>query len=274
MSTRFLLIILPLCVTLLGLPIQDRTLDKTAVSELASALGIPADADLIAETQKQWLRPPNKERWEVVDNFSEESHRFILEWAEKEQFFAAWRPLYKQYDQAIILGATIGRMQTRLNYLKTLWSEGIRFSKVVWLTGDRPLDPRVEPVTEPCTTESDAARLLWEETDLPPDMHALPITFITVPMKQLNGRAVRPNTADTVIAWRDTHPAPCTLVVVSNQPYCGYQFAVIKALLPDAYSFDLVGPATYTTAASTILDTVARWIYQENLMQVKTTAVE
>ena len=272
MLTRLLLIFLSTCSLILGLPIQDRTLPEAAISELAAALGIPPGSDLVAETQKQWLRPPGKERWETVENFSDEERELILNWAEKEELFAAWNPLHSQYDKAVILGATTHSMQTRLHYLIDLWSNGIRFSGIVWLTGDRPLDPRIETFTDTHKTESDAARMVWEEAELPADMRSLPVTFVTTPMKEICGKLVRPNTADTIITWLGTDPNPCTLLVVSHQPYCGYQFGVIKALLPDEYPFDLVGPAIDNASPSTVLDTVARWMYVENQIALTTRA--
>jgi len=39
-----------------GSSIQDRQIDPKALSELTSTLGIPENADIIAETQQRWLR--------------------------------------------------------------------------------------------------------------------------------------------------------------------------------------------------------------------------
>ncbi len=78
---------------------------------------------------------------------------FVLNWATEQELFAPWKPFYKMYDKALILGATTSRMQTRLDYLKQLWEDGIRFNELVWLTSDRPLDKRVDDLADQCSNE-------------------------------------------------------------------------------------------------------------------------
>lgn len=250
-------------------PIQDRKIDLTALSELGSALDIPQDADIVVETQKRWLRKPNQERWEITE-LSPDQRLFVLNWATDQGLFAAWKPTSKQYDKALILGGTTSRMQMRLDYLKQLWNEGTRFNEIVWLTGDRPLDKRVDGLTDRCSNESEAAHIFWEETELPDEMRSLPVVFVAVPMKIEGFSQKRPNTEDTIIAWLKLFPEPCKALFVSDQPFCGYQFAVIKANLPRAFLFDLVGPGvdptSHPAAAAITLDSIARWIYQEDLI--------
>ena len=263
MKWQFLFLILCFSNLSFAWPIQDRQIDSEALSELCLALDIP-QTDLIAETQKRWLRKGGQERWEMTE-LSLEQRQFVLDWAEREGLFAAWEPALKTYQTALILGATTSCMQKRLDTLKDLWMEGVRFEKIVWLTGERPLDSRIDGLTDRCQTESQAARILWEESLLPGEMQNLPVEFIAVPMKGPK----RPNTEDTILAWLKTNPEPGPALFVSDQPFCGYQFAIIKTNLPASFAFDVVGKGADVTihpaAAAIILDTIARWIYQENL---------
>ncbi len=270
MKRWFLLLAICLCNLSSASPIQDHKIDPTALSDLSLALNIPKDADIIAETQKQWLRKPGQERWELTE-LPPEQKLFVLDWAEKQGLFASWKPACEKYDTALILGATTSRMQMRLDYLKELWIQGIRFNEIVWLTGDRPLDKRVDSLTDRCNNESEAAHILWEETSLPDGMRNLPVVFVAVPMKVEGSSLKRPNTDDTIIAWLKTNPQPCTALFVSNQPFCGYQFAIIKRCLPISFQFDVVGkgvdPTNHPAMAAITLDSIARWIYLENLYQ-------
>jgi hypothetical protein len=262
------LLTLCLCHLAFASPIQDRKIDPIALSELALVLGIPADGNLIEEAQKHWLRKPSQERWDLAE-IELDRRLFVLDWAKKQGLFDVWKPSSEIYDKALILGATTSRMQMRLDHLKQLWAQGVRFSEVVWLTGDRPLDKHVDGLTERCNNESEAAHILWEETDLPEGMRNLPVIFVAVPMKGEGSSLKRPNTEDTIVAWLKISSEPCKALFVSDQPFCGYQFAVIKANLPKAFLFDLVGPGVESTshpaAAAIILDSIARWIYQEDL---------
>ncbi len=261
-----------LCSLNFALPIQDHTVDPEALSKLCSALGIPEGADLIAETQRRWLRGAGQERWELAE-LTFEKKVFVLDWAERQGLFAPWEPTCERYQTALILGATTSYMQKRLDTLKDLWIQGIRFEQIVWLTGERPLDPRIDGLTDRCANESEAARILWQETPLPNEMRDLPVTFIDVPMKGEAPFLKRPNTEDTIIAWLKTNPEPGTALFVSDQPFCGYQFAIIKTCLPVSFAFDVVGKGvdsiSHPAAAAITLDTIARWIYQENIYQSK-----
>jgi hypothetical protein len=243
-------------------PLLDRTIDPSVLQQLASTLGISKEQDLIEQTQKQWLRKPGNERWEMSEIIAE-NRQYVLTWAAEQGLFSDWRPSRATYDKALILGATTSRMQMRLDFLKDLWNQGVRFREIVWLTGMRPLDPRADGLIGRCANESEAAHILWDEADLPEEMRCLSVSFIEVPMKG----SERPNTADTIIAWVKESPEPCTALFVSDQPFCGYQFAVIKSNLPDPFLFDMVGkgvdPSSHPAAAAITLDSIARWIYED-----------
>src|SRR5690242_14703410 len=140
---RLLLLLVLVCNFAYSAPLQDHRVNPKALSELLSALNMNPHGDVIAQTQKQWLRKPGQERWEQSE-LSQDQRKFVLDWAEAQGLFAPWEPSCKNYDKALILGATTSRMQMRLDYLKKLWIQGLRFQEIVWLTGERPLDKRVD----------------------------------------------------------------------------------------------------------------------------------
>lgn len=254
------------CMTsLFSSPLEKRELDSSALEELFAALGVdPARA--VEQTQKEWLRKAGEERWHMQE-IAPEKRQFVLEWGKKQKLFQAWEPTKMSYDKVFILGATTGRMETRLAFLKKMWKEGVRFQEVVWMTGDRPLDPQVDRLLDVCKTETDAAHYIWERAELDPQLRALPCVFIAVPMKEKEGKKLRPTTEDTVVAWLQTNPKPCTALFISDQPFCGYQFAVIKGSMPKEFGFDLVGAGVeaekYPNAAAVVLDSLARTLYQQ-----------
>jgi hypothetical protein len=89
-------------------------------------------------------------------------------------------------------------------------------------------------------------------------------------MRVVNGVWKRPNTEDTLVAWGAMASVPCSCLFVSDQPFCGYQGAVIQAALPEGMTFDVIGegrdPSKHPAAAAITLDSLARWIYQESLL--------
>lgn len=245
-------------------PLIDHVLEENSIRELISICKTPQEGSLLETTQKYWLRNPNQERWEMTE-INPEQRSLVIDWAQRNGFFFEWTPSQSQYDKALVLGSTTYNMQERFDYLKKLWLRGIRFQEIVWLTGERPLMPSSETLPPGCLTESDAARYIHEHTDLPPEMRALPVRFVAVPMKG----SARPNTKDTIIAWGETHPPACLALFISSQPFCGYQFAVIKGSVPSEVMFDVAGQGvanpSHPAGAAIVLDTVTRWLYQDNL---------
>ena len=260
---------LAICISsmVVAAPLENRSLDKQDVRELMVELGSSYEADIIEETQSKWLRPKGKERWEILE-ISKEQKQFVLDWAQAQGLYSSWEPTSNHYDKALILGATTGHMTMRLNYLKELWNKGVRFDEVVWLTGDRPLDKNIDDLRDVAANESQAAPIIWESADLPQEMKSLPVRFIATPMKNKQGVLTRPNTMDTLVTWLETTD-PCKALFVSSQPFCGYQFAIINTALPETFTFDVVGsgadPSSHPAAAAITLDSIARWLYQENL---------
>lgn len=264
MRKLLLLLVCLICGFAHAAPLKDHQLSPESLCELAAALGIPPGSDLIAETQKHWLRKPGQERWEMLE-LPLEKKQYVIQWAENEGIYAPWAPSSSDYDKALILGTTVPLMQKRLKYLQELWNQGVRFNQVVWLTGERPLDPQMDGLSEHYSHEADAARYIWKNAHLPEAMRQLPVVFISLPMQGNK----RPNTEDTIIAWLKTEKEPVKSLFISDQPFNGYQFAVVKTNLPDAFTFDLAGPGVdpqcHPAAAAITLDTIARWMYQEAL---------
>jgi hypothetical protein len=260
-----LLFLLCLTASLSAGSLQERTLSCKSLRDLASSLGIPPDADLLQETQKRWLRPKDQERFELSARLSPREKNLVLSFAKQEHFLRDWEPKEQTYDTAFILGGTISSMRKRILYLKSLWEKGVRFQKIVLLTGKRPLDPKIESDLKNCFDESDAALFLWNEMDLPSELKQLELLRIAVPM---NG-SIRPNTEDTLLAYLLVDPSPCKALFISSQPICYYQYWVVNTTLPSSFDFDLVGPAStfeeYPAAEEVILDSLARAIYQESL---------
>jgi len=54
--------------------------------------------------------------------------------------------------------------------------------------------------------------------------------------------------------------------VVSNQPYVGYQEAVIRYVLPSSFYIDAIGPrAAYIPSMEILLDNFAKWMRYSRL---------
>lgn len=220
---------------------------------------------ILEQTQKKWLRPTGKERWQIAD-VDAEKRFFIIELAQKLGFIEEIRPQGRDYEYGVVLGGTVGKMEERFNYLIQLWKEGVRFKQIVFLTGMRPLDPAVEMIQENCKNESEASRMIWKNASIPNQIRQLAVTFIEVPMFITEKGAKRPSTKDTFIAWAAS-AKPGRTLVISNQPFCLYQHALALSCLPSSFQVETVGPAANKEKelGVVVLDSIAQWIYYSSL---------
>jgi hypothetical protein len=240
--------------------------------------------DIVRVTQKNFLRPANKERWEVPDQFG---HKRV----QLKPLFDALglvtevKPSQKKYDYVLFLGASYPAVKKRLEYIVSLWDSGIRFKKIIILTGQRFINEERESLSVICTdlqiipdnfvgavplkTETDMIRFVFAHMTLPEGLKQVPVEYVDTPQgKDEHGALVRPTTADTVIAWRALNPAPGRCLIVSTQPHIHYQHAIIQSLLPKNFDLETVGDSLgyQSCNISIVLDALARWIFvQEKL---------
>lgn len=262
--------------------IQQNLVDEqghpsVALLELLSLTNIEHDGSLVSiveKTQKpeaEWMRKEGSERWDIADSNVEN----------KDQFFALFdqlnlvdviNPTQQQYDYVLLMGATYFRMKTRLQHAINLFNQGVRFDAIVLLAGARPLtDVEKADLSEDLqdgdampTTETEAVKFLYDHAEMPADMRAISMILIDSPMKVTNtGTLTRPTTGDTVDLWMASHPTPGSCLVISNQPYVGYQDSVTKTLLPQTFTVETVGEKSEDTIIGIYLDTLARTLYQE-----------
>lgn len=269
---------------------EDHT-PKPALVEALTLTNITHDntlKDIVAKIQFTqdrggWLRPISKERWET-DEIIADKRDLLLPIFDHLGILQEVTPSRNYYDYALLLGATVDPVRARLQYLATLWKSGIRFGSIIILTGQRTLNPKLEsperlldkengllPFKEGWhftsripTTETEMIQLVLEQSELPKEWDDLPIIIIDTPMQQTaDDTWQRPNTHDTVKTWLHTNPTPGNILAISNQPYVGYQNAVLQNLIPNTFVIETVGKsASPNIKITTALDTLARWLQQ------------
>ncbi|MES1224614.1 MAG: hypothetical protein ABUT20_54485, partial [Bacteroidota bacterium] len=257
------------------------------LKNLLATLSIEHDgtlATIVAETQKAWLRPKDRERWEIQECFENYS-TVILETAQALGIIEDLKPRQKYYDYALLHGSDIHDVKERLGYLIKLAMDEISFNSLIILSGPRPLDPTIEnheilhqqhrdlknkinwnAKSKHPETEIEMIEYIFNQVVLPEGLQ-VPTYFISSPIcKSSDGHIKRPTTATTVETWLATNPSPGTCLAISNQPYVIYQDAVLKNLLPTSFFLETVGPALphnkRNTLCGEILDTIARILYE------------
>lgn len=239
-------------------------------------------ASIVEETRKAWLRPPNKERWDIAE-IAPEKRPEALKLLDQLGCIKEAPPAKKDYDYAVLLGATVHRVRTRLSYLLDLHKAGIRFKKIIMLGGARPLNPEIESETilrnfnyknskktwelkGPLpTTEMEMMRMVYDQMEIP---KGLSCTSINTPMMDNGTR--RPNRGDTITTWLSSKPKVGSYLFISNNPFIGYENAVARCHIPKEYGIETAGPRSSDDVKLSVhLDNLARWLYQEQEFRKK-----
>lgn len=239
---------------------------------LLDLMGVAHDYSLnsiIRVTQERWLQP-SKERWHFESN---EEHRlhyifpFLYNLGCVDAIFAQSSSVY---DYALIFGGYYTRMQNRIAHLVQEWERGIRFRKIVLLTGERFLDPELEAPLfnlSAKNTETELMISLWNKIVPEGSLKNTPLTLVDTPgYRDKEGIWRRPTTKDTLLKWFSFSPNPGKCLFISSQPFIGYQNCVINTYLPTGFSAETVGAAKEKDLPlSVYLDNLARWLYQHHL---------
>jgi len=241
--------------------------------ELLQITGVQCERTLpkiVEATQKAWLRPSGKERWEVEEQYDAAQQRQIVEICKRMGLLAEIRPKKAHYRYCCIFGAALPTIEKRLEFAAKLSQEGIVFQELVFLTGDRDLDERIDRVSFLVTlpkNETEGMVALYESMLLPAIFKSVPMNIVNTPKRSTQMGWLRPNTYDTLVYWLKSLPMPGTVLFISNQPYVCYQNATARNVLPGTFDFETVGCEAsqgYFLRASLLLDTIARWLYLEN----------
>ncbi len=241
---------------------------------------------VVQATQESWLRKPGKERWEMekrddvsLDALREQIKLFV------DTIDATGHE--KKYTYLIILGALFSSMQGRLQTAMRLIDEcGVKVDEIVYLVGQRPCykdqgeneevfkaHAGTDEIRKVPNDEASMAQFLHEYAKKSEGFAALPVLYVSAPMKEVAGKQVRPTTQDTVECFvQQVKKDRASCLVVSSQPFVLYQDSVLKTYLPASWSVCTVGDhSSRADDVAVVLDSVARYLYQEKIRYEKYT---
>ncbi|MCI0382217.1 MAG: hypothetical protein L0207_04100 [Chlamydiae bacterium] len=225
--------------------------------------------DVIADTcSKNWVTE-NKERWQFAEKYPEKRTKAI-NILKQIGCIKSKRASQKTYDGAIVLGASTKAVKQKLSLLVYEWKRGVRFKQVIFLTGQRDLDPAVEDLKENGKTETEMMVHLYQTMKMPKALKSLPLIVIDTPKQEIDSVFRRPNRADTVREWLKNNPTAGTYLVFSRQPFIGYEDVCIKNFLPAGIHIETIGArASNELLLAVHLDNIAKWLKQEVLHHQK-----
>lgn len=218
---------------------------------------------IVKETQKKWLRQSGKERWEVAEVHSVDHFDLFT----KIHMTKIRCPEYACYDYGVILGATAARVIERIQFLITIWNEGVRFNEIVFLTGDRVLTEEEEAYLKGsiCKNETEMMRFLYSYLPIPEELRQVKLVIVDTPQNE----GKRPNTKETFLQWLKSGPKTGCALIISDQPFLGRADTIARNILSD-FTVETVGKGISheyylkeKRATPILLDELARWIFEE-----------
>lgn len=187
------------------------------------------------------------------------------------------KPRLASYDHVLLLGSRESMAETRLQSIKALWDEGIRFDKIHLLGSERPLDESNEPIAAAMSnhggnqgdnqggslsTETEMLKVQYYamREDWPQELKQVPVYAVG----SFDRDDRHANTKDTIETWLSMRPEPAqgNVLVISNQPYVAYQDAAVKSVLPPSFHVETVGASVDARDVniSLAMDAIARQI--------------
>ncbi|CAG8445891.1 13950_t:CDS:1 [Acaulospora colombiana] len=264
---------------------------STALVKLLKTLNIENNKsfkNILDMMQKNWIRGQDKERWQIEDKYQDKKD-VLIPLFEQLRLLSDIKSTQFHYTYALILGGLLPAVRKRMAFLTYEWKRGVRFDEIILLGSSRPLLPdRESPEILKDKNDSDLpARPDWEfdgnlptneiemmefvfkQAQIPEDLRKTKIVSINSPnIRDKNGNERRAGTADTFNAWiNETKPVSGSSLIISSQPFVGYQHEVALLHLPPTFQLETVGPGFtnfQNIKVGVILDNIARWAYNVN----------
>jgi len=242
---------------------------KSDLDQVLKLTGVTYDGtlqDLVKATQKSWLRPAGKERWEIEEQPHEQKRKDLIPLFKSMGLVDECKLQETSYDYVLFMGATVFRMALRMETLHEVLEKLTSYKNIVFLSGCRYLtDNEKQFLTKRgwetfVPTEVGVYPRMFEESKIPMQKT---VCINSLETKRADGTTYRPTTADTVNDWLKTAPGSGSALVISSQPFCHYQKIVTESLLPKEFKVAVVGvKAPEDTTVAVYLDTLARTLYQ------------
>ncbi|MFI4957109.1 MAG: hypothetical protein ACHQAX_07885 [Gammaproteobacteria bacterium] len=260
-----------------------------------SAEGTPIELidNLNACMQKLWLRPPGKERWDVIDDhLTESQQKTIFNALQVIGLYDPVEPTQSHYDAVILMDGWEHSACLRIDYLVKYWNKGVRFKRLYVMVIDRPLDKVHEPIWRTleslglATNETEMMKYLVNKAMKQPGVfEGVDIVYVHAHGQRT---ATRATTSDNFISWEQHHGVgrpeyyhDHKILIVTNQPYVAYQGAVAAQHLSKnfttmahtvsgkethfiifgKYELESIGDKWELSQFAVGLDTLARYVY-------------
>lgn len=254
---------------------------------LLELFGIPTEGmslvDLRDLTMARWVSK-GRERWELPEVTLADRVLRAEFWqlVNELPMYGEIRPTdgRYRYDHVLVLGGSLYPQDRKNELVVRLWQQGIEFGAIAHLGGDRKLNEERESIltlgtqqsgglpimagwneswVERYLTEADMLKALWERSELPDEMYAIPTSYIGSEARD----GFRANTGDTYKDWLAMCPTGSRVLVVSISPHGPFQYwDAVNILEPAGFEVHLAAPGAQLgpQRLDYFLGAIPRWL--------------
>lgn len=238
------------------------------IFKITDVQGVESLETAVKQSNFRWIRPKGAERWNVYSLLDNAQRKALSKKVKNSSLAKAKMPLKKHYDAIIVLGATVSRVKSRMEFLARIHKDGITCDKIYLLGSTRDLKIGTELDKEMAkkleskeieATEMAMMKEFWQQNAELKLIEHIPVIAIQSGQREDGTRA---NTEDTLRDMvKDFGDAKDkNFLFISDNPYICYQDAVAKkVLIPYGVSVETVGAKMSSEETmENVLDTVAR----------------
>jgi len=238
------------------------------LKELFRLVGLKTEDNfqsMVTGAQETWKRPVGVERWQLKEKFADKRDLLVPLFRELG-FIDAVHAKEKFYEYACVHGASIQGVKSRLDWLVSEFKRGVRFNKIIVLSGVRKLDEEHEmPLIlkdihdgeKVPTNETEMIAWLIPHIDMPIELREIPIVMVNALASD-----TRAHTGDTVIKWMNDNPTKGSILAFSSQPYVSYQDMSMRNRLAPGFTLETIGDKAGDVMNAVYLDNVARLLFE------------
>lgn len=171
--------------------------------------------------QEHFLRPKGVERNNIIPHKLEPLYEKLEPYFESMKMIEAIQP-QGRYEYLCFNGQSLAQMRRQMEFI-TKHKKSISYDKIVFAAGERKISniDEGDPLygRDDVKLETDGAQLLLNQYF--PGENGEVVHATTE-----GTNFVRPNTHSTIVEWLKSKPEPGSILMVSNNPFIGYQYLI------------------------------------------------
>ena len=171
--------------------------------------------------QENFLRPKGVERNNITPHKLEPIYDQLEPFLDKMQMIEAIPPS-GQYEYLCFNGQSLAQMRRQMEFIKN-HKKSISYKKIIFAAGERVISniDEGDPLygREDVKLETDGAQILL-------DQYFPGENGVVVHATTEGTNFTRPNTHSTIVEWLKSKPEPGSILMVSNNPFIGYQYLI------------------------------------------------